>query len=107
VRPLPYTEISPLCWPSIPLGLGRRRGVLRQDELHRAARTSRTLGSLGFASDETITDFYAMGENPDPVPDESSRDPDFDPSLGTEDEQRAYYELLMGRKFLSDRSTKH
>lgn len=60
-------------------------------------RTSQTLASLGFAPDETIADFYSMGSNPEPIAD--SNDPDFDPSLGSESEQRAYYELLMGRMF--------
>jgi hypothetical protein len=38
-----------------------------------------------------------MGSNPEPIPEPN--DPDFDPSLGSEAEQRAYYELLMGRAF--------
>lgn len=38
-----------------------------------------------------------MGSNPEPIPE--PHDPDFDPSLGSEAEQRAYYELLMGRAF--------
>ncbi|KAK4112207.1 hypothetical protein N656DRAFT_114861 [Canariomyces notabilis] len=62
-----------------------------------ATRTSQTLASLGFAPDETIADFYSMGSNPEPIP--GPDDADFDPSLGTESEQRAYYELLMGRSF--------
>jgi hypothetical protein len=62
-----------------------------------ATRASETLASLGFAPDETIADFYTMGSNPEPIPE--PHDPDFDPSLGTEAEQRAYYELLMGRSF--------
>ena len=60
-------------------------------------RTSQTLASLGFAPDETLADFYSMGSNPDPL--QETNDPDFDPSLGSESEQRAYYELLMGRSF--------
>lgn len=62
-----------------------------------ATRASQTLASLGFAPDETIADFYSMGSNPEPIPEPN--DPDFDPSLGSEAEQRAYYELLMGRAF--------
>lgn len=65
--------------------------------MNRAARASQTLASLGFAPDETIADFYSMGSNPDPVTD--TNDHDFDPTLGSESEQRAYYELLMGRSF--------
>ena len=38
-----------------------------------------------------------MGSNPEPILE--ANDPDFDPSLGSEEEQRAYYELLMGRSF--------
>jgi len=65
--------------------------------MHSASRASQTLASLGFAPDETIADFYSMGANPDPVTD--TNDHDFDPNLGSESEQRAYYELLMGRSF--------
>ncbi|KAJ4300423.1 hypothetical protein N0V88_003098 [Collariella sp. IMI 366227] len=62
-----------------------------------ATRASQTLTSLGFAPDETIADFYSMGSNPEPIPEPA--DPEFDPSLGSEAEQRAFYELLMGRSF--------
>jgi hypothetical protein len=62
-----------------------------------ATRASQTLASLGFAPDETIADFYTMGSNLEPIPE--SHDPGFDPDLGTEAEQRTYYELLMGRAF--------
>ncbi|KAL1840587.1 hypothetical protein VTJ49DRAFT_319 [Mycothermus thermophilus] len=66
-----------------------------------AKRASRTLASLGFAPNETLSDFYTMSANPEPIPEEATHggDPDFDPELGTEAEQKAYYELLMGRKF--------
>ncbi|KAL2260697.1 hypothetical protein VTK26DRAFT_5229 [Humicola hyalothermophila] len=71
--------------------------IVAKDAVQAAARTSQTLASLGFAPDETIADFYSMGSNPEPIPEPN--DPDFDPDLGTESEQRAYYELLMGRSF--------
>ncbi|KAK4204147.1 hypothetical protein QBC40DRAFT_250431 [Triangularia verruculosa] len=71
--------------------------IVAKDAAQAATRTSQTLASLGFAPDETIADFYSMGSNPEPIAD--SNDPDFDPSLGSESEQRAYYELLMGRAF--------
>ncbi|KAK4126290.1 hypothetical protein N657DRAFT_632394 [Parathielavia appendiculata] len=71
--------------------------IVAKDAAQSATRASQTLASLGFAPDETIADFYIMGANPEPIPE--STDPDFDPSLGTEEEQRTYYELLMGRSF--------
>ncbi|KAM7196370.1 hypothetical protein V8F20_007029 [Naviculisporaceae sp. PSN 640] len=71
--------------------------IVARDAALGAARASQTLASLGFAPDETIADFYSMGSNPDPVTD--TNDHDFDPTLGSESEQRAYYELLMGRSF--------
>ena len=40
-----------------------------------------------------------MGANPEPIT--NSNEQNFDPALGTESEQRAYYELLMGRSFMS------
>ncbi len=40
-----------------------------------------------------------MGSNPEPIPESHDADLEFDPSLGSEAEQRAYYELLMGRAF--------
>ncbi|KAK0751049.1 hypothetical protein B0T18DRAFT_387231 [Schizothecium vesticola] len=85
---------------------------------------SQTLASLGFAPNETIADFYSMGSNPEPLPmqfNNSGGDDGnggasgggggggggagggsssfFDPDLGSESDQRAYYELLMGRSF--------
>ncbi|KAK4231318.1 hypothetical protein QBC38DRAFT_466470 [Podospora fimiseda] len=71
--------------------------IVARDAAQAAMRTTQTLASLGFAPDETLDDFYSMGLNPEPYPE--TNDPDFDPSLGTESEQRAYYELLMGRSF--------
>jgi hypothetical protein len=37
-----------------------------------------------------------MSSNPEPMEETSL---DFDPSLGSEMDQKAYYELLMGRNF--------
>ncbi|KAH6856716.1 hypothetical protein B0I37DRAFT_351753 [Chaetomium sp. MPI-CAGE-AT-0009] len=71
--------------------------LVAKDAAQSSTRAAQTLASLGFAPDETIADFYTMGSNPDPIPEPN--DPDFDPSLGSEAEQRAYYELLMGRAF--------
>ncbi|KAK4134406.1 hypothetical protein BT67DRAFT_380726 [Trichocladium antarcticum] len=71
--------------------------IVAKDAAQAATRSSQTLASLGFARGETIADFYSMGYNPEPMPEPS--EPDFDPSLGSEAEQRAYYELLMGRAF--------
>lgn len=55
---------------------------------------SQTLGSLGFAPGETVEDFVAMASNPEPIEDTEL---DLDPSLGSEMDQKAYYELLMGK----------
>lgn len=63
-----------------------------------SSRASRTLASLGFAPNETIADFNTMGSNPEPIGGFNDQD-FFDPTLGSESEQRAYYELLMGRSF--------
>ncbi|KAH6631701.1 hypothetical protein F5144DRAFT_229437 [Chaetomium tenue] len=71
--------------------------LVAKDAAESSTRASQTLASLGFAPDETIADFYSMGSNPEPI--SELNDPDFDPSLGSEAEQRAYYELLMGRAF--------
>ncbi|KAK0629970.1 hypothetical protein B0T17DRAFT_205506 [Bombardia bombarda] len=76
------THLSPTLWLEMP---------------HKASRASMTLASLGFAPDETIADFYSMGSNPEPLM--RSSEQEFDPALGSESEQRAYYELLMGRSF--------
>jgi hypothetical protein len=65
--------------------------------VNRSSRASQTLASLGFAPNETIADFYSLGSNPEPIA--QPNEPDFDPELGSESEQRAYYELLMGRSF--------
>jgi len=56
---------------------------------------SQTLGSLGFAPNETLDDFLAMTFNPDPI----EQPGDVEQSLGSEMDQKAYYELLMGKQF--------
>jgi hypothetical protein len=61
---------------------------------HRSYHASETLAPLGFAPDETIADFYDMGANP-----EQFSHANFDFDMGTDAEQRVYYELLMGRSF--------
>ena len=63
---------------------------------HRMAHAFQTLAPLGFAPNETIADFYDMGSNPEI--NQSSNDFGLD-DLGTDADQRVYYELLMGRSF--------
>lgn len=53
------------------------------------------LGPLGFGPEETFADFHAMGSNPEPITGLAAPEPD----LGTELDQKAYYELVMGRQF--------
>jgi hypothetical protein len=53
------------------------------------------LGSLGFAPNETLDDFLAMSFNPEPI----QQPNDSDPSLGSDMDQKAYYELIMGKQF--------
>ncbi|KAK0718252.1 hypothetical protein B0T26DRAFT_602438, partial [Lasiosphaeria miniovina] len=71
--------------------------IVAKDAAQGSSTASRTLASLGFAPDETIADFYSMGSNPEPI--SQLNDQEFDPALGSELEQKAYYELLMGRSF--------
>ncbi|KAK0714923.1 hypothetical protein B0H67DRAFT_488519, partial [Lasiosphaeris hirsuta] len=78
-------------------GLTSLSDIVAKDAAQSSSRASQTLASLGFAPDETIADFYTMGSNPEPIA--QPNDQDFDPALGSESEQRAYYELLMGRSF--------
>ncbi|KKY34206.1 putative quinic acid utilization activator [Diaporthe ampelina] len=52
-------------------------------------------GSLGFAPNETLEDFLDMSFNPEPL----EQPPEQDPFLGSEQDQKAYYELLMGKRF--------
>ncbi len=42
-------------------------------------------------------DFYDMGSNPEPI--SQPNNPEADQALGSESEQRIFYELLMGRSF--------
>ncbi|KAK3940655.1 hypothetical protein QBC46DRAFT_121891 [Diplogelasinospora grovesii] len=72
--------------------------IVARDAARASLRASQTLVPLGFAPGETIADFYSMGSNPDPFSPQNDQE-FFDPALGTESEQRAYYELLMGRSF--------
>ncbi|KAL1868968.1 hypothetical protein VTK73DRAFT_3429 [Phialemonium thermophilum] len=69
--------------------------IVAQDAARSSSHASQTLAPLGFAPDETIADFYNIGSNPEQLP----RSHDFDLDLGTDAEQRVYYELLMGRSF--------
>ncbi|KAK3318393.1 hypothetical protein B0H66DRAFT_557089 [Apodospora peruviana] len=92
--------------PSIAAAHRRRKGsvslsdIVAKDAAQGSSRASQTLASLGFAPDETIADFYSMGSNPEPIAHHNGNDHQgFDPALGSESEQRAYYELLMGRSF--------
>lgn len=80
---------------SVRLLLCRCERSSRLTPAHRSNSFSQTLGSLGFAPDETLNDFLAISYNPDPVADSA----DADPLLGSEMDQRTYYELLMGRQF--------
>lgn len=58
---------------------------------------SQTLGSLGFAPNETLEDFLDMTFNPEPM---EPPPVEQDPEMGSDQDQRAYYELLMGRRFV-------
>ncbi|KAH8889735.1 hypothetical protein GQ53DRAFT_190591 [Thozetella sp. PMI_491] len=83
-------------------GPGRRESttlsdLVARDAARASASASQTLSHLGFAPGETMFDFYDMGSNPEPISQPTSTD--FDPTLGTESEQRIFYELLMGRAF--------
>ena len=64
--------------------------------ISRSHSFSQTLGPLGFAPDETLDDFLAMSFNPDPIAGPSHGEQ----NLGTEMDQKAYYELLMGKQFM-------
>ncbi|EFX03999.1 quinic acid utilization activator [Grosmannia clavigera kw1407] len=69
--------------------------IVARDAARSSNSFSQTLGSLGFAPDETFNDFLAISYNPDPVAEPA----DADPLLGSEMDQKTYYELLMGRQF--------
>ncbi|KAK4165979.1 hypothetical protein QBC43DRAFT_194002, partial [Cladorrhinum sp. PSN259] len=96
-QPRTPIQLAQLGSPFQPKDSASLSDIVARDAAQAALRTSQTLASLGFAPDETLADFYSMGSNPEPFPE--TNDPDFDPSLGSESEQRAYYELLMGRSF--------
>ncbi|KAK3688168.1 hypothetical protein B0T22DRAFT_378229 [Podospora appendiculata] len=100
----PFAVPGPGTPPHPPESAFRRRAdstslsdIVARDAAQGSSMASHTLASLGFAPDETILDFYNMGSNPEPIP--RPNDGGFDPALGSESEQRAYYELLMGRSF--------
>jgi hypothetical protein len=62
---------------------------------HSSSHAFQTLAPLGFAPDETIADFYDMGSNPEI----NQPNNEFNLDLGTDADQKVYYELLMGRSF--------
>ncbi|KAJ9133774.1 Quinic acid utilization activator [Coniochaeta hoffmannii] len=70
--------------------------IVAKDAARSMAHAFQTLAPLGFAPNETIADFYDMGSNPDT--NQSNNDFGLD-DLGTDADQRVYYELLMGRSF--------
>ncbi|KAK1766757.1 hypothetical protein QBC33DRAFT_578588 [Phialemonium atrogriseum] len=69
--------------------------IVAKDAARSSSHASQTLAPLGFAPNETIADFYDIGSNPEQI----LQPPDLDHELGTDAEQRVYYELLMGRSF--------
>ncbi|KAJ4389912.1 hypothetical protein N0V93_007384 [Gnomoniopsis smithogilvyi] len=70
--------------------------IVAKDAARSSLGFSQTLGSLGFAPNETLEDFLDMTFNPEPM---ETPPVEQDPVLGSEQDQRAYYELLMGRRF--------
>ncbi|KAF3767464.1 hypothetical protein M406DRAFT_251945 [Cryphonectria parasitica EP155] len=70
--------------------------ILAKDAARSSLGISQTLGSLGFAPNETLEDFLDMSFNPEPIEQPPVQQ---DPILGSEQDQQAYYELLMGRRF--------
>lgn len=68
--------------------------IMAKDAARSSIGFTQTLGSLGFAPNETLEDFLDMSFNPEPL----EQPPEQDPFLGDEQDQRAYYELLMGRR---------
>lgn len=63
--------------------------------MSRSQGFSQTLVPLGFAPNESMEDFLAMSFDPEPL----EQPTEADPNLGSEMDQKAYYELLMGKKF--------
>lgn len=70
--------------------------IMAKDAARSSLGFSQTLGSLGFAPNETLEDFLDLSFNPEPIEQPSAEQ---DPVLGSEQDQKAYYELLMGRRF--------
>ncbi|OIW32492.1 hypothetical protein CONLIGDRAFT_271695 [Coniochaeta ligniaria NRRL 30616] len=69
--------------------------IVAKDAARSTSHAFNTLAPLGFAPNETIADFYDMGSNPET----NMSNNDFGLDLGTDADQRVYYELLMGRSF--------
>lgn len=69
--------------------------IVARDAARPSHGFSQTLGSLGFAPNETLEDFLDLSFNPEPI----DQPVEQDNVLGSEDDQKAYYELLMGRRF--------
>lgn len=69
--------------------------MLTTNICYRTTSFSQTLGSLGFGPEETLNDFLNISYNLDPT----DTTADQDQLLGSELDQKAYYELLMGRQF--------
>ncbi|KIH93049.1 quinic acid utilization activator [Sporothrix brasiliensis 5110] len=69
--------------------------IVARDAARATTSFSQTLGSLGFGPEETFNDFLNISYNLDPT----DTTADQDPLLGSELDQKAYYELLMGRQF--------
>ncbi|KAH8758497.1 quinic acid utilization activator [Diaporthe sp. PMI_573] len=68
--------------------------IMAKDAARSSIGFTQTLGSLGFAPNETLEDFLDLSFNPEPL----EQPPEQDPFLGNEQDQKAYYELLMGRR---------
>lgn len=68
--------------------------IMAKDAARSSIGFNQTLGSLGFAPNETLEDFLDMSFNPEPL----EQPPEQETFLGDEQDQRAYYELLMGRR---------
>ncbi|KAB5576471.1 hypothetical protein GE09DRAFT_953673 [Coniochaeta sp. 2T2.1] len=69
--------------------------IVAKDAARSTSHAFQTLAPLGFAPNETIADFYDMGSNPET----NLSNNDYGLDLGTDADQRVYYELLMGRSF--------
>ncbi|CAN8103072.1 unnamed protein product [Discula destructiva] len=70
--------------------------IVAKDAARSSLGFSQTLGSLGFAPNETLEDFLDMTYNPEPTEPAPAKQ---DSLVESDQDQRAYYELLMGRRF--------